>query len=203
MKKFLKSFFNKPSVPTSSESEIGKYMPEEEDPIEELFTYNFTKNGGKFLYCENRGECDDFFNKILEENGWENVEILCYDNSLLELIPNKSELIISKTNLNSKFFLTTCEFLVAIDGSLLICAEQIKSHKVNDLPQNFIVFAKISQFTDTLSLGLNGIKSKYPKNLPTNITTIKNFNSEEKENTNFLTYGSSAKNLYLLLLEDL
>jgi hypothetical protein len=29
----------------------------------------------------------------------------------------------------------------------LICAEQIKSHKVNDLPQNFIVFAKISQFT--------------------------------------------------------
>ena len=144
-----------------------------------------------------------FFNKILEENGWENVEILCYDNSLLELIPNKSELIISKTNLNSKFFLTTCEFLVAIDGSLLICAEQIKSHKVNDLPQNFIVFAKISQFTDTLSLGLNGIKSKYPKNLPTNITTIKNFNSEEKENTNFLTYGSSAKNLYLLLLEDL
>ena len=99
--------------------------------------------------------------------------------------------------------MTTCEFLVATDGSLLICAEQIKSHKVNDLPQNFIVFAKISQFTDTLSLGLNGIKSKYPKNLPTNITTIKNFNSEEKENTNFLTYGSSAKNLYLLLLEDL
>ena len=203
MKKFLKSFFNKPSVPTSSESEIGKYMPEEEVPIEERFTYNFTKNGGKFLYCENRGECDDFFNKILEENGWENVEILCYDKSLLELIPKKSELIVSKTNLNSKFFLTTCEFLVATDGSLLICAEQIKSHKVNDLPKNFIVFAKISQFTDTLSLGLNGIKSKYPKNLPTNITTIKNFNSEEKENTNFLTYGSSAKNLYLLLLEDL
>ena len=121
----------------------------------------------------------------------------------MELFSNKSELIVSKTNLNSKFFLTTCEFLVAKDGSLLICAEQIKSHKVSDLPQNFIVFAKISQFTETLSLGLNGIKSKYPQNLPTNITTIKNFNSDENENNNFLTYGSSAKNLYLLLLEDL
>ena len=142
-------------------------------------------------------------NKILEENNWKDVEILCYDDSLLELFSNKSELIVSKTNLNSKFFLTTCEFLIAKDGSLLICAEQIKSHKVSDLPQNFIVFAKISQFTETLSLGLNGIKSKYPQNLPTNITTIKNFNSDENENTNFLTYGSSAKNLYLLLLEDL
>ena len=203
MKKFIKSFFNNPSNDNQEEVESGKYMPKKEDPIEQRFSFKFTQNGGKFLYCENKSECDDFFSKILEENNWKNVEILCYDDSLLELFSNKSELIVSKTNLNSKFFLTTCEFLVAKDGSLLICAEQIKSHKVSDLPQNFIVFAKISQFTETLSLGLNGIKSKYPQNLPTNITTIKNFNSDENENTNFLTYGSSAKNLYLLLLEDL
>ena len=203
MKKFIKSFFNNPSNDNQEEVESGKYMPKKEDPIEQRFSFKFTQNGGKFLYCENKSECDDFFSKILEENNWKNVEILCYDDSLLELFSNKSKLIVSKTNLNSKFFLTTCEFLVAKDGSLLICAEQIKSHKVSDLPQNFIVFAKISQFTETLSLGLNGIKSKYPQNLPTNITTIKNFNSDENENTNFLTYGSSAKNLYLLLLEDL
>lgn len=203
MKKFIKSFFNNPSSDNKEEVESGKYMPKKEDPIEQRFSFKFTQNGGKFLYCENKSECDDFFSKILEENSWKDVEILCYDDSLLELFSNKSELIVSKTNLNSKFFLTTCEFLVAKDGSLLICAEQIKSHKVSDLPQNFIVLAKISQFTETLSLGLNGIKSKYPQNLPTNITTIKNFNSDENENTNFLTYGSSAKNLYLLLLEDL
>ena len=64
---------------------------------------------------------------------------------------------------------------------------------MNDLPLNFIVIAKISQITDTLSEGLNRIKNKYPNNLPTNITSIKNFKNLEKENTNFLTYGSSAK----------
>ena len=120
----------------------------------------------------------------------------------MEFTSENNKLNISKTNLNSKFFLTGCEFLVANDGSLLICAEQIKSHKVNDLPLNFIVIAKISQITNTLSEGLNRIKNKYPNNLPTNITSIKNFKNLEKENTNFLTYGSSAKNLYLLLLED-
>ncbi len=203
MKEFIKAFFNKKEEGNSNENQSGKYMPEPRAPIEERFTYNFNENGGKFLYCENQKECDGFFSQIIDENKWNDVEILCYDDSLLDLITETNKLNVSKTNLNSKFFLTRCEFLVANDGSLLICAEQIKSHKVNDLPQNFIVFAKISQFTETLSEGLNGIKNKYPSNLPTNITSIKNFNSLEKENTNFLTYGSAAKNLYLLLLEDL
>lgn len=202
MKKFIKSFFSKTEQEKNQNVPDGKYMPEKKVPIEERFTFNFTKNGGKFLYCENKSECDSFFSQIINENEWNDSEILCYDNSLLDFI-EKEKLNISKTNLNSKFFLTKCEFLVASDGSLLICDKQIKSHKVNDFPKNFIVFAKTSQFTETLSGGLNGIKSKYPRNLPTNITTIKNFNSQEKENTNFLTYGSTAKNLYLLLLEDL
>ena len=203
LKKFIKSFFSATEHSKNQNVSDGKYMPEKKAPIEERFTFNFTKNGGKFLYCENKSECDSFFLQIINENEWNDSEILCYDDSLLDFFIEKEKLNISKTNLNSKFFLTKCEFLVASDGSLLICDKQIKSHKVNDFPKNFIVFAKISQFTETLSGGLNGIKSKYPSNLPTNITTIKNFNSQVKENTNFLTYGSAAKNLYLLLLEDL
>ena len=43
--------------------------------------------------------------------------------------------------------------------------------------------------------------AKYEKDYPTNITTIKYF--EKVKEDDFLHYGSSAKNLYLLLLEDL
>jgi hypothetical protein len=39
------------------------------------------------------------------------------------------------------------------------------------------------------------------KRLPTNITAIKYF--EKSKRRGFHQYGSSAKNLYLLLLEDL
>ena len=63
--------------------------------------------------------------------------------------------------------------------------------------------ARTSQLSETLSKGLEGIRIKYSNNLPSNITSIKNFNKEEGEDLNFLTYGSSAKNLYLILLEDL
>ena len=63
--------------------------------------------------------------------------------------------------------------------------------------------AKTSQLSETLSKGLEGIRIKYSNNLPSNITSIKNFNKDGGEDLNFLTYGSSAKNLYLILLEDL
>ena len=71
------------------------------------------------------------------------------------------------------------------------------------LPNNIIVMARTSQLSETLSKGLEGIRIKYSNNLPSNITSIKNFNKGDGEDLNFLTYGSSAKNLYLILLEDL
>jgi hypothetical protein len=70
-----------------------------------------------------------------------------------------------------------------------------------ELPENFIVFATTSQFVNTISEGLQGIKAKSKTKIPSNITTIKHFKTNNTNN--FLSYGSSTKNLYLLLLENL
>ena len=99
------------------------------------------------------------------------------------------------------FLFSTCEYLIANDGSILISSNQIAEKKLNELPKNFSVFATTSQIVKTMGEGLHGIKAKNNKNIPTNITTIKHFKAAEDDN--FLSYGSSSKNLYLLLLEDL
>lgn len=176
-------------------------MPEIKAPLEERFTVEFNNNGGKFLYCENIGEIQNNFELILDENNWDQVEMLCFNSTLEERFKKKG-VSTTKTNLNATFFLTPCEYLVAQNGGLLISANQIQSHKLQDLPKNFVVFATTSQITETLSEGLKGIKEKYAQNIPTNITTIKHFN-QDTDQEDFLTYGSTAKNLYLLLLEDL
>ena len=148
-------------------------------------------------------ECDDYFIKILEENNWTEKSILCFNSSFTKnYIPN-NQIKFNKSNLNSNLFITDCEFLVAKDGSILVSAKQIQSYKSNDLPNNIIVMARTSQLSETLSKGLEGIRIKYSNNLPSNITSIKNFNKGDSDDLNFLTYGSSAKNLYLILLEDL
>lgn len=168
-------------------------------PVDELFTYNFKKNGGKFLYCENLNEVKEQFENILEENDWFESEVLCYEPKLFNLL-DENKLNYSNPK-NPKFFLASCENLISDEGSVLFSSNQIKHHKPNELPDNIVILATTSQILESKSDGLRVIKKKYVKDYPTNITTIKYFEKVQEED--FLTYGSCAKNLYLLLLEDL
>ena len=167
--------------------------------VDELFTFNFKKNGGKFLYCENLNEVREQFENILEENDWFECEALCFEPKLFNLLDeNKLEY----TNVsNPKFFLASCENLISEDGSVLFSSNQIKHYKPSELPDNMVILATTSQILESKSDGLRVIKKKYDRIYPSNITTIKYF--EKVQDEDFLTYGSCAKNLYLLLLEDL
>ena len=102
---------------------------------------------------------------------------------------------------NATFFLSTCESLVANNGSILLSSNQIKEKKLDELPSNLVIFATTSQLVDTISEGLRIIKNHYKGYIPSNITTIQDFETEKEKD--FMSYGSSTKNLYLLLLEDL
>jgi len=178
----------------------GKYMPELKLPLDEMFTINFKANGGKFLYCDDLNEVFENFNNIVEENSWTDKKVLIIDDNISQKFKKCNLNPVKKTK-DAAYFLTTCESLVANDGSLLICSSQIAAKKLQELPFNFIVFATTSQIVDTIGEGLRIIKSKNKQKIPTNITTIKHFKSSDEKD--FLSYGSSAKNLYLLLLEDL
>ena len=181
--------------------ERSKYMPEIELPIDERFTINFKANGGKFLYCENLDEVNENLGNILKENQWENDKAMLLNEQLAEKFRGFN-LNTTKRASEAAYFFTTCEYLIANDGSLLISSNQIAEKKLKDLPSNFVIFATTSQFVETISEGLRGIKDKNRDRIPTNITTIKHFKTSS-ENDDFLSYGSSSKNLYLLLLEDL
>ncbi|MBG6061442.1 hypothetical protein IWX83_001225 [Flavobacterium sp. CG_9.1] len=190
------------SNPTSEEdkeSEFSNSNTENTTSIDEQFIFNFKKNGGKFLYCENTDEIKEQFENILEENDWFESDVLCYDPDLFSMLDD-NKLQYTKPA-NPKFILASCENLIADEGSILFSSKQIKQNKPNELPVNIIVLAKTSQILGTKSDGLSAIKKKYERDYPTNITTIKYFEKAKEED--FTQYGSSAKNLYLLLLEDL
>ncbi|WP_178984448.1 LUD domain-containing protein [Winogradskyella helgolandensis] len=196
-------FFGKKSKETEEHipnHERGKYMPEVKLPVDERFTINFKGNGGKFLYCENFEEVKESFNAILDENNWHDDNVFLIDQRLTELFKDFN--LNSSTKLSeSAYFLSTCEYLISDDGSLLISSNQIAEKKLIELPDHFIIYATTSQFVETIGEGLKGIKAKSKKKIPTNITTIKHFKTADDKD--FLSYGSSSKNLYLLLLEDL
>lgn len=195
----FKKLFKTSKSKTPLKEEKSKYLPEESLPVDEKFTQNFKNNGGKFLYCENLDEIEECFNNILFENDWYEKEAFCYNENLKSKF-NSYNVAFNNTS-KASFFFGKCESLVADVGAILISSNQIKEKKLNELPHNFIILATTSQLVETISEGLRKIKQQNQKILPTNITTIKTFDGK-KEN-DFMTYGCSSKNLYLLLLEDL
>lgn len=185
---------------TDKKAETSKFMPVEKPPIDELFMINFKKNGGKFIYCEDKDELLQNFDNILKENNWKNDPLYTHE-------VTRDETFLKDLNLNfssdktEQILVGNCEYLIANNGAILVCSKQIGEGKLIDLPHNFIIYAKTSQLLENFGEGLQLIKRKYHSHIPASITALKTF--EEKSDSDFLSYGCTQKNLYLLLLEDL
>jgi|TARA_B110000503_G_scaffold77198_1_gene119000 hypothetical protein len=186
----------------SKKEEASIYVPKEKIPIDELFTVNFKKNGGKFLYCETNEEVLVMLGRILKENNWDQSPLITLDKSMSDFCEKNGYSTTEKVSENGVFF-TSCEHLIAQNGSILVNDLQFKEYKLHHLPELIIVFSKTSQLLESIQDGLKQIKKNYTHNIPGNITAIKNFKKENESQKDFLSYGSSNKDLYLILLENL
>ena len=180
----------------------GVHMPDLDLPVDEKFTIHFRKNGGKFIYCDSFAEVSQALKNIVKENDWQDYPFFVMDPKLENKF-SKENLSFVNSAKNSEVFFTTCEHLIAQNGSILVCSNQLHEKKLHELPDNIIVFSTTSQLVESIGEGLKIIKRKYGHNIPANITTRKHFQATNENSDDFLTYGSSSKNLYLLLLEDL
>lgn len=161
------------------------------------FVEQFKAKGGKFLYCTTPEEVLEFLHNIFDENSWESV--LCFDNDLNK---NLNVIEIPKKD-NAETFYTTCEHLIADDGSILFSSNQLKEAKLTQYPNNFIVYATTSQLVHNKDKALSCIKRSFKNEIPSNISAIKDY-SPHKKDPNFLNYGNTnSKNLYLILFENL
>ena len=163
-----------------------------------IFAKNFTDSGGRFIFIDGINSTKEVFEKIFEENQWNPENVCSLDTNVAKNLEIKS--IRKIDNKNVKALVTECEFLISNTGRILICNKQIKSNKIEDLPSVLIVLAKSNQFVSDVSEGMTKIKNKYKGNFPKNITTLNVKNKLNEDN--FLTYGNSAKDIYLILSDD-
>ncbi|MDA9772959.1 LUD domain-containing protein [Flavobacteriaceae bacterium] len=169
--------------------------------LDDAFVHHFISKGGKFLYCISEKEIINNLDQIISENNWD--IITCFDKSLKNFL-KKSHVNVQEEVDDKKPFFTSCEHLISDNGDILFSSNQLSTHKLASLTNDFIVFAKTSQFVKDTGEGLTGIKTNCKDgSIPTNISAIKKY-SLNIDDDNFLNYGNNnSKNLYLLLLEDL
>lgn len=195
------SIFKKLFKTHSSKEEKREPDVENENlSLDQVFVNHFIQNKGKFLYCTSLHEVVENVKDILDENNWKS--LICTDNDLQKLLKN-NHIDFSQKLSNVYPFFTTCEHLIAENGSILFSSNQLSDYKLSALSENFIVYATTSQLVKTKGESLTGIKSHYKGNIPSNISPIKNYDINI-EKDDFMSYGNTnSKNLYLLLFEDL
>ncbi len=206
MRSFFKKILGIKGSEQSSEEKEDKTPSEiispkeiENVPLDEKFAINFTETGGKFIYCIDQAEVQEAINNIISENNWD--EILTFGSANNDLLKNSGISFSEKSGANSAFF-TSCEALIANDGSILISSNQLKGRKLPNLPYDFIITAKIEHIIENRSDGLGSLILRYGKDIPSGITTIKGPKTVTGTN-NILDSGSinTSKNIYLLLVE--
>ncbi len=182
----------------NNQSYDDKSIPQKDDSHDLIFAKNFTESGGRFIFIDEINSTKEIFEKIIAENQWDSENVCSLDPIISKNLKIRS--IRKIDNENVKALVTECEYLLSNTGRILICNKQIKSNKIEDLPSVVIILAKSNQFVSDVSEGMTKLKNKYKANFPSNITTINVKNKYNEDN--FLTYGNSAKDIYLILSDD-
>lgn len=195
MWKAIKKFINKINQTSTpeTEDETSDLIFKKTVSVDELFATNFNAGGGHFLYCGNRAEMVENLNEIIK---YENVEnIICIDEHLQNTLEQHHINFQIHPTKDSRFSFLTCEYLIGYDGSIMLSSDQTGGRKIDDFPDNFIIYATPFQLVNNVSEALQKIRHSKKESLPNNITCIRGKNMHD--------FGSipNAKNIYLLLVE--
>jgi len=202
-----KSLFNKliskviPSLAKEAKNLSSEELEQQEictpnpnDTHDVTFAKIFTSKGGKFFYCDDQNDFFDMFKKLVQESNWNHS--YCSNDELKNFLkPTELEFEIEHQKADS--CISNCEFLIAFNGSVMVSGTQTKNLKIQQLPEALVIVAYTSQIVRDINQGLRGIQTKYNRNRPSMVTTIRT-----KESITTLSDSDRAKDLYVFLIED-
>lgn len=178
------------------------YSKIEESP-EIVFAQKFTALNGKFAFCENTNEFQLIFKEFVQESALG--VIFCGQDSIKELFNNAGikfdDNLTSMTN--CKVTVTTCEYLVARTGSIMVSSRQSSGRKLPVFPDTHIVIAYTSQLVDDIKDALKAIKIKYAESTPSLISLISGPSRTADIEKTLILGAHGPKEIYLFLIDDI
>ena len=156
-------------IQSSENEEI--YKPVLPDTIS-CFKSELEAINGQCILCED--ESDQFLkiNDFLKSKDLPT--IFCRDSNIIKQLSKAG---VSYTNNprdfeNMQVGITSCEFLVARTGSVIVSSAGESGRQMNVFPPIHIVIAKASQLIDFLTDALVAVQNKYGNQLPSTLSTI-------------------------------
>ena len=178
-----------------NEIQHTQYLISKDDTIDIIFAKNLIKNNGNFFYCDKKSELIKTTQALTSELKIES--IYCIEPILKELLTKASINYNDKHHMQCDGIISSCEFLIAQHGKIMLSSKQLGSNNIKNLPKEHIIIAYTSQIVKSLNEGMSGLNKRYIDNLPSTITTIKSQQMQDDKNTE-----GNIKNISVLLIED-
>src|SRR3954468_20376253 len=169
LKKIRKALTSSTPLPfPASEGNSSVYQPSQQDLGLE-FAERFTKLQGKFVFCQDYKELVAQLNQVIGTNKWD--KVYCKEEGLRKTLADNQFNNYSHNDLAScNTALTTCEWLVARTGSIVMSAAQESGRTVSVYAPVHICIASSNQLVYEIKDALQLMKEKYGSKLPSFIT---------------------------------
>lgn len=169
LKKIRKALSHSTPLPFPKSEGNEPAFPPLKQEIEIEFAEQFTSLQGRFIYCINQQELAFQLGSLVKKMDWK--KVYCIEDNLLQSAGTQIADRLVKTDLaGCDVSITGCECLVARTGSIVMSAAQASGRTTSVYAPVHICIAFTHQLVYDVKDGLQLIKNKYGKNLPSLIT---------------------------------
>ena len=184
------------------EFEDSPLYKEEEESLDVTFAREFTAISGKFVYCD--GEIAIVENLIGLVEELKTTKIFAWEPSIQQLLSHYGFPILNsdKDFDQAEVGITTCEALIARNGSIMISSANAGGRRLSIYPPVHVVFAKASQLVMDIKHAMALINERYGYQLPTMLTTITGPSRTADIEKKLVLGAHGPKDLYVFLIED-
>lgn len=156
-------------VPVPFEAAAAQFFKPAKKDLEIEFAENFTALLGKFSFCFNAGELINQLQSLFNTRSWN--KIFIQDDALKQTLQSTGlNINYTKDLANCDAAITSCEYLVARTGSIVLSAAQQSGRTVSVYAPVHICIAHSNQLLYDIKDALEVLQKKYRQNLPSLIT---------------------------------
>jgi L-lactate dehydrogenase complex protein LldG len=194
--------FKSKSKYTNIDLESNVYThPDADESIYETFAKEFTHLTGQFVICDNKFDFIDKLLTLMERRKFKN--LFCWDAALQEKLKDSGIVFQDKRDNTDKMqaAITSCEALIARTGSVMVTSGK-NSRILTIYPPIHIVVAYTSQVVMEIKDGLQVLRNKYGKNMPSMISFISGPSRTSDIEKTLVIGAHGPKEVFVFLIDD-
>jgi len=203
LKSIRNSLLGKTPNPHAQVDLESKIYGELDESLALNFAQEFTNLGGKFIYCEDEDDLKAVLKNFVTS---EDIQpLFCNVPELKEILDTVG---IEYTDKDTEFrtlhsALTSCEFLIARFGSVMVSSGQESGRKLNFFPEKHLVVAYASQLVPETKDALISMREKYDGKIPSMITQISGASRTADIEKTLVMGMHGPKEIYVFFVDDI